>query len=258
VTRLDGAVAVITGGGRGIGRAIATRYAAEGAHVVVSSRTPGDLHAVLAAIAAAGGRAAHHVVADATDRADARRPIAEALEHFGQVDIVVNNVGGSIGNVADPFTMTDEDFEATIRFSLLSGWWTTQAALPSMRRAGFGRVIFIGSGASRMAVGSIGYTTAKHGMVGLTRELAKSVAPFGINVNCLCPGWTNTSRVDFERIGQAEGTDAGQAREKYSAKALQNRVLEPEELTGMAVLLASEDGKGITGQVINVDGGFGV
>jgi len=258
VGQLDGIVAVVTGGGRGIGRAIARRYASEGAHVVVSSRTLADLEAVVTEVDQEGGPEALAVVADARDRDGARRPVVEAIERFGKVDVVVNNVGGSIGNVMDPFTMTDDDFEATLGFSLMSGWWTSQAALVSMRDLGFGRLIFIGSAASRVSVGSIGYTTAKHGMVGLTRELARLLAPHGINVNCVCPGWTNTPRVDFARIGIAEGLDASQAKAKYAAQAVQNRVLEPHELTGMALLLAGPDGGGITGQVINVDGGFGV
>jgi len=256
--QLEGRVAVITGGGRGIGRAIAQRYASEGAHVVISARTQTDLDAVLEQITAAGGPPGHAVVADAMDPHDARRPVTEAIDRFAKVDIVVNNVGGDVGGTRDPFTVTDQAFEDTLRFSLVSLWWTTQAALPSMRDQGYGRVIFIGSGASKVSGGSLGYTSAKHAMVGLTKELAKSVAPFGINVNCLCPGWTNTSRIDFERMGQAEGLSAQKAHEKYAAEALQNRVLEPDELAGMAVLLGSGDGSGITGQVISVDGGYRV
>lgn len=256
--QLDGSVAVITGGGRGIGRAIARRYGAEGAHVVISSRTPSDLEAVLDEIEEAGGPRGHLVVADAMDPADARRPVVEAIVEFGKVDVLVNNVGGTVGNTFDPFSMTDQAFENTLRFTLVSGWWTTQAALASMQEHHFGRVIFIGSGASKMTGGSLGYTTAKHGMVGLTKELAKSLAVHGINVNCLCPGWTNTPRVDFTQIGCMEGLSAEGARAKYAGQALQNRVLEPEELTGMAVLLATRDGSGITGQVISVDGGYKV
>ncbi len=255
--QLDTRVAVVTGASRGIGRAIAERYAAEGATVVISGRTPSDLDRVLEGIVSAGG-VGLRVVADAMDPDLARRPVFEAIERFGKVDILVNNVGGSVGQTSDPFAMTDEAFEDTLRFSLVSAWWSTQAALPSMRDQEHGRIIFIGSGASKVTGGSLGYTTAKHGIVGLTKELAKAVATRGINVNCLCPGWTNTSKVDFERIGQAQGVSAQEAHDKYAAEALQNRVLEPAELTGMAVLLAGPDGRGITGQVISVDGGYKV
>jgi NAD(P)-dependent dehydrogenase (short-subunit alcohol dehydrogenase family) len=256
--QLGGQVAVITGGGRGIGRAIAQRFAREGATVVISARTKSELEAVLTGIAAEGCPPGHLVVADAMDRDDARRPVREALELFGRVDVLVNNVGGSRGNTVDPFTMTDEAFEDTLTFILTSSWWTTSAALPAMRDAGHGRIISIGSGAAKVTGGTVPYTAAKHGVVGFTKELARACAPFGINVNCLCPGFTNTSMIDFGRIGALEGISAAEAEAKYAAQSLQNRVLEPEELAGMAVLLAGPDGGGITGQVISVDGGYKV
>jgi len=106
VGQLPGRVAVITGGGRGIGRALAVRFAAEGATVVISSRTAADLDVVLATIADAGGPAGRAVVADASDRDDARRPVREALERFGRIDILVNNVGGSVGRATTPSPAT--------------------------------------------------------------------------------------------------------------------------------------------------------
>ena len=127
-----------------------------------------------------------------------------------------------------------------------------------MRERGFGRIINIGSGASKGTGGSLAYTTAKHGLVGFTKQLAAATAEHGITVNCLCPGWTNTSLVDFERIGRATGVTAAEAAARAANEALQRRVLEPEELAGMAALLAGDDGRGITGQVISVDGGYRV
>jgi len=256
--QLEGRVAVITGGGRGIGREIALRYAREGATVVVSSRTADDLEAVLGRIAEDGGAPGHLVVADATDRTDARRPVSETLDRFGRVDVLVNNVGGTVGRSHDPFTGDDESFEGTLVLSLTSAWWTSRAALPSMREHEFGRIINIGSGASKGTGGSLAYTTAKHGLVGFTKQLAAATAEHGITVNCLCPGWTNTSLVDFERIGRATGVSAAEAQARAANDALQRRVLEPEELAGMAALLAGPDGRGITGQVISVDGGYRV
>jgi len=239
-------VAVITGGGRGIGRALAQRFAAERATVVISSRTASDLDAVLAGIAAADGPPGLAVVADASDRDDARRPVRAALERFGRVDILVNNVGGSVGKGHDPFTGDDASFEDTLTLNLTSAWWTTRAALPAMREQQWGRIISIGSGASKRAAASLAYTTAKHALIGFTRQLAQTTGTEGITVNLLCPGWTNTSllNVDDHTRAKAERDNA------------QHRVLEPEELAGMATLLASDDGAGVTGQVISVDGGY--
>jgi NAD(P)-dependent dehydrogenase (short-subunit alcohol dehydrogenase family) len=256
VEQLLGRVAVITGGGRGIGRALALRFASEGATVVVSSRTAADLDAVLAQVAAGGGSPGLAVVADASDRDDARRPVIEAHARFGRVDILVNNVGGTVGRNHDPFTGDDESFERTLALNVTSAWWTSRAALPFMREQQHGRVINIGSGAAKRAAGTIGYTTAKHALVGFTRQLALATAEHGITVNCLCPGWTNTSLLDFEKIAARNGTTVEEAVAVAERDNAQHRVLDPEELTGMATLLVSHEGAGITGQVISVDGGY--
>lgn len=253
--QLDGRVAVITGGGRGIGRAIALRYAAEGATVVVSSRTAADLDAVLAEAKAVGADGLA-VVADAMDRVSARQPVVDALERFGRVDILVNNVGGTVGKRTNPYDADDDTFENTLVLSLTSAWWTTSAALPSMRDAAYGRIINIGSGSARNATGSLPYTTAKHGLVGFTRQLAQIVGEHGVTVNLLSPGWTNTTLVDWDRIAQGRGVTVEEAQAAAKRESAQNRILEPEELAGMAALLASEEAKGITGQVIGVDGGY--
>ncbi|MEM7140757.1 MAG: SDR family NAD(P)-dependent oxidoreductase [Actinomycetota bacterium] len=257
MSTLDGQVTVITGGGRGIGAAIATRFAAEGATVVISSRTAEELESTLAAAGLDDARGLA-VVADAMDPAEARRPVEAALERFGRIDVLVNNVGGTVGGRPDPFDGDDATFERTLTLNLTSAWWTTRAALPGMRERGHGRIVSIGSGTSKHTGGSVGYTTAKHGLVGFTKEIAKAGAPHGINANLLCPGWTRTSLVDFERIAQARGTSPETEEARAAADALQGRVLDAEELSGMAVLLAGPDGRGITGQVISVDGGYKV
>jgi NAD(P)-dependent dehydrogenase (short-subunit alcohol dehydrogenase family) len=248
---------VVTGAGRGIGRAIARRLATEGTVVVVSSRTQSDLDAVVHGIETAGGRAIA-VVADAGDRDGARAPVREAVTQFGRVDILVNNVGGSVGRDHDPFTGSDDTFERTLTLNLTSSWWTTREALPHMRDQQWGRVINIGSGASKVgtAGGRPAYTAAKHGLVGLTRQLAHATAPFGITVNCVCPGWTNTSLVDWDAIARRQGISVTEAQSSALASNVQHRILEPEELTAMVSLLAGDESAGITGQVISVDGGY--
>ncbi|MCY3962728.1 MAG: SDR family oxidoreductase [bacterium] len=252
---LKGRVALVTGGGRGIGRAIALGMAQEGATVVVSSRTRQQLDSVVGEIAAVGATGLA-VVADAADEDQARSPVRAAVAEFGRVDVLVNTVGGSSGGNHDPFSGSAEPFMATLRLNLISAFWTSQEALVPMREQGYGRIINIGSGASKRAAASVGYTAAKHGLVGLTKQMAMSAAPHGITVNCLCPGWTNTALVDFERLAAAKGITAAQAEADAYAESAQRRILEPEELAPMAVLLASEAGGGITGQVISVDGGY--
>lgn len=241
---LAGRTAVVTGGGRGIGAAIARRYARAGAAVVVSARTASDLDEVVAGIEDDGGQASA-VVADALDPEAARLPVRAAVETYGSVDILVNNAGGSRAT-----------FEETLVLNLTTAWWTIDEALPHLRAAGWGRIVNIGSGASKRAAASPAYTAAKHGLVGLTRQLAQDLGTSGITVNCLTPGWTNTSLVDFDRIAERQGIDVAEARRRAEAESAQRRIIEPDELTGLALLLASDEGAAITGQVLGVDGGY--
>jgi len=254
-SRLVGKVAVVTGAGKGIGRAIAERFVNEGATVVVSSRTKEDLDPVVD-LARELGLDGRSVVADATDPEDARSPVRTAVSDFGRIDVLVNNVGGSKGLCRDPFTAEDSEFEISITLNLMSTWWASREALPHMREQRWGRIINIGSGASKNATGFVAYTAAKHGLVGLTKELASKSGRYGITVNCLCPGWTQTRAINWETIGKQQGVSAEEARTRAEAQNVQHRILMPEELTGMAAFLASEEGKGITGQIVSVDGGY--
>jgi NAD(P)-dependent dehydrogenase (short-subunit alcohol dehydrogenase family) len=247
---LQGKTAVVTGGGRGIGRAIALGLAAEGASVAVLSRT--ELEAVVAEAKEAGGDGIA-IPVDAMDGPALKRAVAEA-HPGGSLDILVNNVGGLLGTPADLGALDHDDdlWERNIALNLNSAYYATRAALPLMVAGGYGRVITIGSGYATHGGGTISYSAAKHGLVGLTHALAYQV-PAGITVNCLCPGWTNTEVLSWS------GPDGpAQAAAKAKVHTVQGRVIEPEELVPMAVLLASPAGAAITGQVISIDGGYKV
>lgn len=256
--RLDGRVALVTGSGRGIGRAIALAMGREGAKVGVTSRTKTEIDRVVKEIESAGSRGLG-LACDIMDRAAIKKMVASVIEHFGRLDIVVNNAGGLIGEIAElvPLNHDDQLFEDNLFLNLTSAYYATRAALPQMVKQDYGRVIFIGSGYAKTGGGLISYTAAKHGLVGLTRAMAYQV-PTTITVNTLCPGWTNTQLVDWDRLGTAYGTTPAAAKAMAESENVQKRILEPEELGPMAVLLASQEAKGITGQVVSVDGGFRV
>ncbi len=250
---LSGRVAVVTGGSRGIGAGIARALSEAGATVVISGRNQEVLEKTAQEIGAVA------IVADAADRTQASRPVEHAISELGGVDILVNNVGGNAGGNPNVFAgeaEADDGFEANLRLNLTSAYWPTRTAARSMRDRGYGRVINIGSGASKHAAASPAYTAAKHGLIGLTKQLALDLAEHAITVNCVCPGWTNTDLVDFGALSKMQSMSPAEARTKAEAESAQRRILEPAELGPMCILLASEGGQAITGQVIGVDGGY--
>jgi meso-butanediol dehydrogenase/(S,S)-butanediol dehydrogenase/diacetyl reductase len=259
--RLEGKIAWVTGGGRGIGRSIALALGAQGASVAISSRTQAELEAVAAAIREAGGRALA-VRADAMSFDELHACAATIRDRLGPVDILVNNAGGgaSVENREGMSALKLDDlrFVADIELNLISAYRASSAVLPTMVQRGYGRIINIGSGYSKRSGGGPAYTAAKHGLVGLTRSLAAYVATKGVTINCLCPGWTNTKLVDLETMAGFQRIPVAEMRERIESENLQHRILEPDELGPMAVLLASHEAAGITGQVISVDGGYKV
>ena len=196
------------------------------------------------------------VVADAADPSQAPLPVERALEAHGRVDIVVSNVGGTVRGNQDLFDGVDEVFAGTIALNLTSAFLVCRAALGAMRDQQYGRLVTIGSGASHRAVATPGYTAAKHGLVGLTKQLAQDLGTYGITANCVFPGWTNTDLVDFDRIAARQGITADEARANAEAVAAQQRIIEPEEIGPLVAFLASPAAGAITGQTIGADGGF--
>ena len=256
--RLSGRIALVTGGGRGIGRAIALEFARDGAKVAVSSRTKSELDSVVKEIGELGSEGCA-LLCDVMDRAAIKRTVAAVIERFGRLDILVNNAGGVYGKLEDMLSITHDDktFEDHLFFNLTSAYYATRAALPQMVKQNYGRIVFIGSAYAKRGGGMIAYSAAKHGLVGMTRAMAYQV-PTTITVNTLCPGWNNTKLANdaFAEYSKALGTTAAEMKAQAESENVQKRLVEPEELGPMAALLASEEGgKAITGQVISVDGG---
>lgn len=259
--KLAGKVAWVTGGGRGIGRSIALAFAREGADVAISSRTLAEVQSVAAEIEVIGTRSIG-VKADAMSLQDTLDGVQTIKSELGTIDILVNNAGGGVPPRQDD-NLTDEEIDEfafidNVDLNLFSAYRASQAVLPAMLDQGDGRIINIGSGYAKRSGGEFAYTAAKHGLIGLTRAMAARVASRGVTINCLCPGWTNTQLVDLDRIAASYKVDVDTARTMIESENLQKRILEPDELGPMAALLAAPESHGITGQVISVDGGYGV
>ena len=250
---LAGKVALITGGGRGIGRAIALAFAREGATVVVSARTAEQVEAVAEEI----GGSAVPVVCDVADPQSVAAMFTRAHEALGRgPDILVNNAG--IAESATLVQTDDELWQRHLNINLSGTFYCTRAALPSMVEKRWGRIINVASIAGKMGAAYISaYAASKHGVLGLTRSVAHEVATLGITVNAICPGYVDTEMVSrgIEKIKTRTGRSEEEALETLKNMSPQHRLVTVEEVAAVALLLASDDGRGITGQAINVDGG---
>jgi NAD(P)-dependent dehydrogenase (short-subunit alcohol dehydrogenase family) len=248
-------VALVTGAGRGIGRATAIALAGAGTSVVVTARSTDELDAVVSEIAATGGEAAA-LVSDLTDRAQSTTLVERAASAFGPVDILVNNAG--IGSSADPRLLAefrDPFWDETLELNLTAPYLLSKAALPHMREQRWGRIVTVASINGRIPTPYSGaYVASKHGVIGLMRVLALEHAAEGITVNCVCPGPVRT-RVNDARIA-FDAQRLGRTAEDYEQglTPIGGR-LEPEDIAPMVVYLASDAARMITGQAYNVDGG---
>src|ERR1041384_2836040 len=249
---LSGKTALITGGGRGIGRAIALAFAREGARIAVAARTVEQIEQVANEI----GNGAIALTCDVADPESVKRMFAELHERFGHADILVNNAG--IAESATLVNTTDEHWHRHLSINLSGTFYCTRAALPAMLKNGWGRIINIASIAGKTGAPYItAYSASKHGVMGLTRSLALEVGASGVTVNAICPGYVDTDMTTraLERIEAKTGRSATDALEAIKRMSPQQRLVTPAEVAAVALLLASDEGRGINGQAINVDGG---
>jgi 3-hydroxybutyrate dehydrogenase len=254
--RLQDRVALVTGGGRGIGRAIALAFAREGAHVAVLARTAAEIDAV-AAEARRLGRKAVALACDVTDRARVDASVRAAADALGPVQVLVNNAGIAVSaKLAD---LDDDLWERHLRVNLTAAFYCARAVLPGMMAARWGRIVNIASTAARQGFPYVAaYVASKHGLLGLTRALATEVVGHGITVNAICPGYVATDLTweSARRIQATTGRSYEDAVAALAAFSPQRRLVEPEEVAALAVLLASDDARGVTAQAWNVDGGL--
>ncbi|MDX2093717.1 MAG: SDR family oxidoreductase [Kofleriaceae bacterium] len=243
---LAGKRALITGGGRGIGAAIARALAGAGAHVVVAGRTRASIEEVARELCGTA------LELDLLDRKATDRVLADV----GRVDVLVNNAGAA--ESASLERTTDELWDRILELDATAPFRVARAVVPGMVKAGWGRVINIASNAGVTGYGyTAAYCAAKHAMVGMTRALAIDLARTGVTINALCPGWVETqmSGEAVARIAAKTGRSREEAHASLANMSPQRRMIEPAEVAHTALMLCAHEARGIHGQALVIDGG---
>jgi NAD(P)-dependent dehydrogenase (short-subunit alcohol dehydrogenase family) len=245
---LAGRGALVTGGSKGLGKAMARGLAQAGADVVIVSRHEDELKAALAEILDGTGRRGGYVVADLSQRAETERIAKEALAQLGRIDILVNNAGANVPQRIDE--VTDEAWDRVLELHLSSVMGLTRAIVPQMKERHWGRVVHISSVLGFMSrEGRNAYSAAKSALAGLARASAIDLGPFGITVNCIAPG-------AFATVMSDRGAGTDDERRAMTDRTALGRWGEPTELVGPLLLLASDAGSYVTGTTLIVDGGW--
>jgi NAD(P)-dependent dehydrogenase (short-subunit alcohol dehydrogenase family) len=252
---LQGRHALVTGGGRGIGASIARLLAKSGAKVSLLGRTAATLEALSAELHANGSQT-FHMVADVSKRESVDGAFAAARLKFGAIDILVNNAGQAI---SAPMTKRDDAlWQSMLGINLSGTYFGMQAALPDMLQAGFGRIINIASTAGLTGYPYVAaYCAAKHGVIGLTRAVAREVATRNITVNAVCPGYTDTDlvREAAAKISAVTGRKLEEALQAMTKANPQGRLIQPDEIATTVAWLCAPGSESVTGQSIVVAGG---
>lgn len=244
---LDGRVAIVSGGGSGIGRAIAIAFAREGAKVTICGRHRDKLDAAASEIANAGQECLPFA-ADLRDALEIDQLVSATIKHFHAIHILVNNAGVLIPGTAE--SLSEEQWEQTFSTNVRGPWLLTRAAIPHLRAAGGGSIINIGSVLSTLgAPNRVAYAASKGAILAMTRAMALDHAAENIRVNCIAPGIVETEMVAAFNIDET-------ARKRRLAMHPMSRFGRPEDIAGMAVFLASDESSWITGAEYVVDGGY--
>jgi 3-hydroxybutyrate dehydrogenase len=252
---LDGRVACVTGGTRGIGFGVARAFVREGAMVVINGRDAEKAKATLQELG--GGPSVHFIPGDMSLREDCEAVVDGTVDHFGRIDILVPNVGGG-SNYAPVAEITDEAMDEAMHLNFWHTFWCMRAGFRHMIPQQWGRVIAMSSVEGKVGKAGISsYVAAKHAVSGLTKSAAKEVGTLGITVNAICPGAieTDTMRAQGPGAAAAMGISYQALLDVFAGESAIKRLNEVEDVAELAVLLASEAGSGITGSLLSVDGG---
>ena len=252
--RLEGRRAFITGGGRGIGRAIALKFASEGADVAVAARTRAEIDAVAGEVREKGRRSLA-IPCDVGDSRAVDEAVRLASRELGGVDILVANAGALIHAPLEE--TTNDIWDEMMRVNLNGAFYAFRAAIGGMTERGWGRLIAISSVSGKIGgPNRSAYHAAKHGLLGLVRSVALETAAAGVTTNAICPGFVETGMVATFREGLARNAEEGEAAmNRYREDIPMGRFLAPDEIAAMALYLASEEAAGITGQAYTISCG---
>ncbi len=253
--RLSDRVALVTGGGRGIGAAVARSLASEGARMAVASRTLTEIDEVASELTRTGSQAVA-VQCDVGRPEEIASAVAHVSEELGRVDILINNAG--IASSASLSSQSLQEWERIFRVNVTGTFLCTQACLPGMLERGWGRVVNVASVAALGGAKYISaYSASKHAVLGFTRCVALEAASRGVTVNSVCPGYVDTdlTRASVARIMEKTGMNEGQAVQVLCKTNPQNRLLTSEEVAHAVLVLCLPESAGINGQALVLDGG---